>query len=94
VYIILQVTDAAPALTNIHFLIQVPILFIIVASLNVVISNMSAPPPEDKVASLTWTRKIYQQETRDLQGLPWYQNYRILSLLLLILTAIIVIWFW
>jgi SSS family solute:Na+ symporter len=91
IYIIMQVTGTAP---DIHFLLQVPILFVIVAVLNVVISNMSAPPPAEQVAPLTWTKKIYQQETEELRGLPWYQNYRILSVLLLILTAIIVIWFW
>jgi len=59
-----------------------------------VISHLSAPPAAEKVDSMTWNKKIFKAETRELEGLPWYQNYRILSVLLLMLTAFIVIWFW
>jgi SSS family solute:Na+ symporter len=94
IFIIMRVYDIAPSLTNIHFLIQVPILAVICAVLNIVISQLSAPPSEETVASLTYNKRIFAEETEELKGLPWYQNYRVLSLLLLLLTAIIVIWFW
>lgn len=94
IYIFLKIYDVAPSMTNIHFLLQVPILAVICVVLNIVISNMSAPPPAEKVEALTWNKRIFTEETKELKGLPWYQNYRILSLLLLLLTAIIVIWFW
>ncbi|MEJ2006398.1 MAG: sodium transporter, partial [Cyclobacteriaceae bacterium] len=93
-FIILKSNDIAPQLTEIHFLLQVPILAVITGLLNVIISNASAPPPENKVESMTWSIGIFRAETKELAGLPWYQNYRILSVLLLILTAIIVIWYW
>lgn len=79
--------------TGIHFLYTVPILFVISILLNIIISQFSPAPAQEKVEGMIWTKKIYTEETKELAGLPWYQNYRVLSVLLLILTAIIVIWF-
>ena len=93
-FIILKMTDAAPAITDIHFLIQVPIFTAICMMLNVSISNMYPAPPPEKIEGMIWTTKIYTDETAELKLLPWYQNYRILSVILLLLTALIVIWFW
>jgi len=43
---------------------------------------------------LIWTKEFYDAETRDLQNLAWYQNYRVLSVLLLSLTTWVVVSFW
>ena len=51
---------------------------------------MTSPPPANKVRDYTWRKEMISAETKELQGLPWYKNYRILSVLLLIMTAIIV----
>ncbi len=93
-FILVKISGIAPEATDIHFLHQVPALFLICVLLNLTISHLTPPPPADKVASMTWTREIYREETKELADLPWYQNYRILAVLLLILTAIIVGWFW
>ena len=85
--------DISTAATGIHFLYIVPVLFAISCILNVTISSFSPAPTEAKLEGMIWTRSIYQEETKELVGVPWYKNYRILSILLLILTAIIVIWF-
>ena len=34
------------------------------------------------------------EETEELRGLPWYKNYRILAVILLIITALVVGRFW
>ena len=47
-----------------------------------------------KVANYTWSPRLIREETEELAGLPWYKNYRILSVFLLILTAILVGYFW
>ena len=47
-----------------------------------------------KVANYTWSPRLIREETEELAGLPWYKNYRILSIFLLILTAILVGYFW
>jgi SSS family solute:Na+ symporter len=92
-FIFLKMTGAAPAITNIHFLIQVPIFTVICMFLNVTISNLYPAPPIEKIEGMIWTRKIYTDETAELNLLPWYKNYRILSVILLFITAIIVFWF-
>ncbi|WP_420384790.1 sodium:solute symporter [Roseivirga sp.] len=79
--------------TGVHFLYTVPILFVIAMVLNVGISLATAAPDPEKVEEMIWTSKIYRDETKELKGLPWYKNYRTLSVLLLIVTAAIVIWF-
>lgn len=94
IYIYFKFFLEIQALENIHFLIQVPILAIICAGINIVVSHLTAPPAAEKVDGLIWSKAIYKAETKELVGLPWYKNYRILSVLLLIATAIIVIWFW
>ncbi|MCE7994652.1 MAG: sodium/solute symporter [Roseivirga sp.] len=92
-FIILQQTNAVPVFKEIHFLLQVPVFFAISCLLNIAVSNMSATPAADKTDGMIWTRRIYTDETAELSALPWYKNYRILSVLLIIVTAIIVIWF-
>ncbi|MEC7752807.1 MAG: sodium:solute symporter [Bacteroidota bacterium] len=82
-------TDA----TGVHFLYVVPVLFAIAIVLNVGISLATTPPDAQKVSEMIWTSQIYKEETKELAHLPWYKNYRTLSVLLLIATAIIVIWF-
>jgi SSS family solute:Na+ symporter len=93
-YIYLKNFVEIPALANIHFLIQVPLLAVVCVIINLVVSHLTPPPAEEKTDGLIWTKSIYKAETKELEGLPWYKNYRILSVLLLIATAIIVIWFW
>lgn len=94
IFILMKTQGYAPGLTNIHFLHQVPILFVICCGLNIFISQFSAPPSQEKVQSMTWSKSIYREETEELRGLPWYKNYRYLAVILLILTALIVGWYW
>ncbi|MEM9916796.1 MAG: sodium:solute symporter [Bacteroidota bacterium] len=41
-----------------------------------------------------WTKSLIEEETKELADLPWYLNYRYLSVGLIIVTAIIVGMFW
>ena len=47
-----------------------------------------------KVADYTYKKAIYTAETIELKALPWFKNYRILSIILLIATTILVGFFW
>ncbi len=78
--------------TAIHFLYIAPILFIISLLTAIIVSLMSKTPSIE--TDLIWTKEFYDAETRDLQNLAWYQNYRVLSILLLSLTAWVVISYW
>lgn len=92
--IILKVIGVSNTLVEMHFLHQVPILFVICALSNIVISNLTDPPAPEKVDGLIWTKKLYNEETEELKSKIWYENYRILSVILMVITAIVVIWFW
>jgi len=79
---------------NIHFLYMGPILFIICSGIHISVSLVTKPPPLEKTSSFTWSRKMYTDETVKLKSSPWYYNYRILSLVLLVFTFIVVVIYW
>ena len=51
-------------------------------------------PFEEKIRDYTWSREIIDAETEELRGVSWYKNYRIQAVGLLIITAILVAYFW
>jgi len=40
-----------------------------------------------------FAKDVWQAETEHLKTVRWFQNYRVLSVALLLLTGVIVIWF-
>lgn len=79
---------------GIHFLHKAPLLLLACVVVHVVVSSLTRPPAQDVVNSLTWNPGLFRAETRELAHLPWYQNYRVLSVLLLVVTALVVGYFW
>lgn len=79
-----------PFIDNMHFLDRTTLLFVLCTGVNILVSLMTAPPPAEQVQNYTWSRSIFKEETIELKGTPWYQNYRILAIILLIITAIVV----
>jgi len=56
-------------------------------------SLVSQKPPPDQVVSLTWNYDFWRSESRQLQKLTWYRDYRIQSAdLLAKALAIVVVW--
>ncbi|MEM1095278.1 MAG: sodium:solute symporter [Bacteroidota bacterium] len=77
-----------------HFL-YISVWIFLAALVIIVAVSMATPPPDAaKVETLTWSRRLFRQETEELRGVPWYQNYRVLSVILLACTAVIVAAFW
>jgi len=77
-----------------HFLLRTTVLFILCFIVHIIISLMTPAPAPEKLKGMIWTPKLIEEETKELEGLPWYLNYRILSVFLLILTALVVGYFW
>ncbi|NET31940.1 MAG: sodium/solute symporter [Cyanothece sp. SIO1E1] len=75
---------------SIHFLHQAFILFLIALMVIIGISLATAPPDQEKIQNFVYTRKVFDEDTASLKGLVWYKNYRILGMILLIVTAILV----
>ncbi len=90
----LRIAGVSVWFIEMHFLYLATLRFGVSMATLVVVSLLTAPPPAEKTDAYIWTRRIYDQETDDLRAVPWYKNYRIQSLALLGLTAIVVAMFW
>ena len=85
-----QALDFLQFIDNIHFLHQTFYLFAICCIVEVLVSLRTEPPRAEQVENYIWRKELITAETEELKGMAWYQNYRILSVLLLIATAIVV----
>jgi solute:Na+ symporter, SSS family len=81
-------------LNQFHFLHTTVYLLLICTLINVGVSLATAPPDPAVIEQYTWRREIFTRETAELASLPWYQNYRYLSIILLLITAMVVGYFW
>jgi len=77
--------------TNVHFLYIAPILFIACLFILLAVSYITPIATNTK---LVWTHSFYNSETRELSNLVFYKNYRVLSVLLAVVTIILVVAFW
>ena len=84
--------DATP-LAGWNFLYVAPLLFVVCLVILVATSLATPPPPADVVERFVWNFGFFRHETRTLKGSPWYLNYRILSVLILAITAAF-LWVW
>lgn len=88
-----QMYDWSPDWNNVHFLVKAPILLAICVVVQTAVSLATAPPPADKTTGMIWTPQVYAEDSVPLQGLPWHQNYRVLAVLLLVLTFAVVYYY-
>ncbi|MEM9984252.1 MAG: sodium:solute symporter [Bacteroidota bacterium] len=86
-----EVYGWVPDLNEVHFLHKAPILFLLCSVIHVVFSLLTEEPPAEKIKDYIWKKELFQAESQELKDLPWYKNYRTLSIILLIITALIVI---
>ena len=77
-----------------HFLLRTTVLFLICFLVHFIVSLATPPPSAEKTDSLTWSPKLIAEETTELANLPWYLNYRYQSVALLVISALIVGYFW
>lgn len=89
-----KIFGLSEALNGIHFLYVTFILFVICSMVHIGVSLSSGVVVSEAQASYIWTKSLLKAETEELRGLPWHLNYRILSVLLLIITGALVVWFW
>lgn len=77
------------ALTQLHFLYVGPILFVLSLITLLIASRFGAPAHAEQTA-LVWTPEFYKRESLELREQPLWQNYRLWSLALLIVTGALV----
>ncbi len=92
--ILSQWLDWIPSINELHFLAKATWLFVICVMIHAVVSLVTKPQSEQQIIEYTYKKEMFAQESKELVGLPWYKNYRILSIVLLILTTVVVGFFW
>jgi solute:Na+ symporter, SSS family len=76
-----------------NFLYVAPLVFTASLVIVVLVSLMTRAPAPEKVAKYVWDKSVFQAESQELAGMPWFKNYRALSILLLLAAAVFVyIW--
>ena len=66
----------------------------VLSSTVIIVVSLSTDAPADEVVSrYVWSPKVYTSESQELSNKPYYLNYRVLSVLLLVATGIFfIIW--
>lgn len=72
---------------NLQFLYGTGIMFLLSLVVFVAISLSTPGPPAEKLEAVTWSRQSWRQETQELEGTPWYKNYRYMALGLGVVTV-------
>ena len=78
----------------IHFLLWAPILLIISCGVNIMVSLFTNKPDEIKVAENTWNIQLLIADIKEQKQTPWYKNFYVLAVLLVIAAFIEYIIFW
>ena len=91
--VIILIASNTNLIPQIHFLYTAGILFLICTFSIVVVSLFTPPPAEDKIREITWSAKVYQKETLELNHLPFYKNYRLQAVALMVLLIVILVIF-
>ncbi|WP_299187418.1 sodium:solute symporter [uncultured Aquimarina sp.] len=92
--ILSQTFDWIPVINELHFLAKATWLFVICIILHMIVSLMTKPQSEEQIKEYTYKKEMFKEESKELIGLSWYKNYRILSVILLVITAVVVGFFW
>ncbi len=86
-------TQVRPEEPTIQFLYAAGAGFGLAIVMLVTISVLGKTPDLEKTEELTWQNKYWKEETEELKGTPIWANYRVLTVIMLIITAGLVIWF-
>lgn len=71
-----------------HFLLWVPILLLLSFAVNAIVSLLDKKPEEEIVAKYTWQKRLWKEETEELKTIPWYKNFRLISVILIVLALL------
>ncbi len=83
-----------PSLNEIHFLHMTGILTLICALIHIGVSLSSPRDADESIDEYIYKKELFDEDTESLKELPWYKNFRILAIILLIITIILVGSFW
>lgn len=79
---------------DLHFLYVAPIIFVVSLAVTAGWSLGGERPDGQEIEPFVWRKENWYTETADLRHRPWYRNYRIHSIVLMLITIAIVVSFW
>lgn len=88
-FVLIEVLGVVP----LQFLYAAGISFAASIAVLVVVSLVGTTPDLEKTGELTWEKRYWTEETEALKGTPVWANYRVLTGVMLAVTAGIVVWF-
>jgi solute:Na+ symporter, SSS family len=71
-----------------HFLLWVPFLLFLSFLVNMIVSLLDEKPNPEVISAYTWKKQLWHEDTLELKSIPWYKNFRYLSVVVLILAII------
>jgi len=86
----LFLTNVVFGITHLHFLYVAPLLLVIDVIVLVIASRVTRRAGGPNIDALMFTAAALREDSRQLEGIPLWRNYRFQALLLLMLTAYIV----
>lgn len=78
-------------LFDLQFLYATGIMLLLSLVVFVTISLVTEAPAAEKVEAITWSPQTWKQETQELASTPWYGNYRVLAMVLGLVTIVAVV---
>jgi solute:Na+ symporter, SSS family len=80
-------------LFDFQFLYGTGVMFLLSLILFISITMATEAPDRKKLEGMIWSRKFWNEETEELKEKPWWKNYRIHALIIVIITIIMIIIF-
>ena len=71
-----------------HFLLWVPVLLIVSFVVNVIVSLAGTSPAVEITDVYTWKKHLWHEDSEELKTIPWYKNFRYLSVFVLLLAIL------
>jgi SSS family solute:Na+ symporter len=81
-------------LGDIHWLYMAPVNFLITGTIMVVVSLFTSPPPAEKLEGNTLTRQFFREEAIYFKNIPFYRDFRIWALALVLFCFIMLGVYW
>lgn len=83
------ITNEVAGLIDVHFLYANGALNLF-SAIVIVVASLATAPPDAATREMTWSPRLWTEESERLKDVPLWKNYRVISVALLITTAIIV----
>jgi len=79
---------------DLHWLYMAPVNFLFTASVMIIVSLLTSAPPKERIEGNTLTPQFFKDEAAYFKGIPFYKDFRIWALLLVVFCFIMLAIYW